>query len=222
MRTGVSAGWIGGVLMGVGATSVVVGLVAMTDPTRESERPEVQTVPPRQVPLTLEEIARIEPALARIDWLVGEWDGTGDLKTTPGRTDPAYAAWSGPWHVTRSFEGRYLRLEFSARVSPGASGEAARDIRYVGYITYDPRRERYRSVWLNPDRNETFRESGSIDEAGVLTMMRSQRDLPPGATEVRSVYSRPAGGGIRVQDDEYDPDAREWTRSFRFDLTPRR
>lgn len=161
--------------------------------------------------------ARVEPAVLeamhRLDWLAGEWDGKGMLGSATGDVSQ-----NGPWRVERTFDGRYLRLEFDAVVDEGR----APPNRFAGYFTFDADKRHYRTVWLNVDNLFQFNETGTLDETGSVLTLISTHKRPDGTSaRVRSVFTKVSDNHVTCEDHRLGDDDQPVQKTFGFDLRRR-
>lgn len=78
--------------------------------------------------------------LERLDWLVGEWEGTGWMEYAPGQR----AAFRGTERVERRMGGRLIVVEGTFLADMGPEVGEAPVHHAVGIFEYDPRADRFR------------------------------------------------------------------------------
>lgn len=135
---------------------------------------------------------QVEGALAKLDWLVGEFDAKGTYGGP--KPDGTRDEQKGTWKNGRILGGRHLEMMFDVDV-------AGRRVEYRCVLSWNPREARYETVWVGSS-GYRFSETGTYDEAKrTLTLISHQPDGTTGEMqEIASVFKRGVNGEITVTD----------------------
>lgn len=149
-----------------------------------------QTSAEEKPALTLGE--QVEGALAKLDWLVGEFEAKGTYGGP--KPDGTRDEQKGTWKNGRILGGRHLQMTFDVEV-------AGRRVEYVCVLSWNPREARYETVWVGSS-GYRFAEVGTYDEkTRTLTLISEQVDGRTGAPhEVKSVFRLGVNEEITVTD----------------------
>ncbi len=183
------------------ATCVSLFAITLAFPAvARQSAPTVQAPPVGSALFKAEQQKEFDKAMAALDPLIGRWEGPGFVRVAPEQ--PPTQTQSA-WDIRRTFDGRFLRMEFTIRFEDGTRGH------WVGYFSFDVEGKQYRSVWTNAATGRQFQETGRFDEkARALALVSKQKRGPEEREiEVDSVFTIVDGDRFRVVDTTRDPAA---------------
>ncbi|MGD9693535.1 MAG: DUF1579 family protein [Phycisphaerales bacterium] len=143
---------------------------------------------------------QVEGALAKLDWLVGEFEAKGTFGGP--KPDGTRDEQKGTWKNERVLGGRHLRMTFDVEV-------ASRRVEYWCVLSWNPREGVYETTWTGSS-GYRFSETGTYDEGKrALTLVSHQPGADGELEEVTSVFRQGVNGEITVTDSKKGEDGKD-------------